>query len=121
MRTIGNLLWLIFGGIFLAILWFLVGILCCITVVGIPAGVQCMKFAGFILWPFGRSILYCGRTGSLILNILWILIFGWELAAASLSIGIALCVTVVGIPFGIQYFKFAQLAIMPFGARIVPV
>ncbi|MGM9680891.1 MAG: YccF domain-containing protein [Eubacteriales bacterium] len=119
MRTIGNLLWLIFGGFLLAVLWFIAGILCCITVVGIPAGVQCMKFAGFVLWPFGRTVIYGGRTGSLLLNILWILIFGWELAAASFLIGIALCVTIVGIPFGIQFLKFAKLAIMPFGAGIV--
>lgn len=110
---------MLFGGILLALLWLIAGILCCITVVGIPAGIQCMKFAGFVLFPFGRSIEYRSGAVSLILNLLWILLLGWELAVASLGIGIALCVTIVGIPFGIQFIKFAQLAIMPFGARIV--
>lgn len=119
MKTIGNILWVIFGGGILALLWAIVGLLCIVTIIGIPVGIQCMKFAGLILWPFGRTIEYSGGAGSFLLNILWIIFFGWELATTALVIGLIWCITIVGIPFGLQFIKFAQLAIMPFGAKIV--
>lgn len=119
MKTIGNILWVIFGGGILALLWAIVGLLCIVTIIGIPVGIQCMKFAGLILWPFGRTIEYSGGAGSFLLNILWIIFFGWELATTALVIGLFWCITIVGIPFGLQFIKFAQLAIMPFGAKIV--
>ncbi len=118
MRFIGNLFWILFGGGILGLLWALAGLLCCITIVGIPLGVQCFKFAGFVAWPFGRQIEYSSHTVDFIFNILWILLVGWELAVFSAVAGIMWCVTIVGIPFGIQLFKFSKLALMPFGARI---
>lgn len=120
MKILGNILWLLFGGIILGLLWFLAGILCFLTIIGIPLGAQCMKFAGFVFWPFGRDIDYGGGMGSFLLNALWLVLFGWELAAASLVVGLFWCITIVGIPFGIQSFKFAKLALMPFGAEIIP-
>ena len=120
MRLIGNVLWFIFGGIILAVLWFLAGLLCCITIIGIPIGLQCFKFASLMLWPFGRDIDFSkAGVGSFLLNVLWILLLGWQLALAAVVIGLVYCISIIGIPFGLQAFKFAKLALMPFGARII--
>ncbi len=119
MKLIGNILWLLFGGIILAIGWTLSGIVCCITIIGIPLGLQCFKFASFVLWPFGKKIMYNTSGVNFLVNLFWIVFFGWELALTSIIIGIVYCITLIGIPFGIQSMKFAQLAFMPFGARIV--
>ncbi len=118
MRILGNLIWCVFGGGIIVIPWILAGVLCCCTIIGIPMGLQCFKFAQFIMWPFGRQIMFTNRIDSLILNMIWIFVFGWELAILSLSVGLIWCLTIVGIPFGLQCFKFAQLALMPFGATI---
>jgi len=116
MKTIGNIFWFIFGGLLLGIMWFIAGLLCCITIVGIPFGVQCFKIAGLSMWPFGKEISYHkAGVGSLIGNILWIIIFGWELALTNLIIGGIYCITIIGIPFGIQCFKLAQVSLFPFG------
>ena len=119
MSFIGNIIWLIFGGIIGAILWTVAGLLVCLTIIGIPFGLQCFKIAGFVLWPFGRQI-EAGNfgVGGLIGNILWIMLLGWELCIAHLTIGAVLCITVIGIPFGLQHFKLALLALIPFGAII---
>ncbi len=119
MSILGNILWLIFGGIFSAIGWFLAGIICCITIIGIPIGLQCFKFAKMVIWPFGTQIDYGNlNSGSIILNVIWILFCGVELAISSLTMGAICCLTIIGIPFGIQHFKFAGLALLPFGAQI---
>jgi uncharacterized membrane protein YccF (DUF307 family) len=116
---IGNIIWLVFGGIIGAILWAVAGLLVCITIIGIPFGLQCFKIAGFVLWPFGRQVEVGNfGVGGLIGNMLWILLLGWELCIAHLTIGIILCITIIGIPFGLQHFKLALLAILPFGATI---
>ncbi len=119
MKTIGNLLWFLLGGLIMSGLWFLVGAFLCLTIVGIPFGMQCFKVAGFVLWPFGRDI-EPGRFGvmGLLGNLLWILFLGWELCLLHLFWGVLLCLTIVGIPFGLQHFKLALLAFVPFGARI---
>ncbi|MGN0502335.1 MAG: YccF domain-containing protein [Ruminococcus sp.] len=119
MKTFGNILWILFGGALLSLLWFLAAIICFITIVGIPAGIQCVKFASFVLYPFGRSVEYSSKISRFIINVIWIALIGWELAIVSLAVGLIWCITIVGIPFGIQSFKFAQLAIMPFGAKVV--
>ena len=122
MRLIGNLLWFVLGGVVLALLWFLAGLLCCITIVGIPVGIQCFKFASLMLWPFGRDIDYSNAgAGSMLVNLLWIMLLGWELALAAAAVGVVYMVTIIGIPFGIQAFKFVKLALLPFGARIVDI
>lgn len=119
MRIIGNFLWCVFGGGINAILWGLAGVICCCTLVGIPMGIQCFKFARFVIWPFGKEIYYSNHIVNFIWNLLWIFSFGWELAVISFSIGLIWCLTILGIPFGIQCFKFARLALMPFGVEIV--
>ncbi len=119
MNFLGNIIWLVFGGIFSSIAWFIAGLVLCITIIGIPFGLQCFKIAAFVLWPFGKEI-EIGQfgVGGLLLNILWILLLGWELAITHLVFGAILCITIIGIPFGIQHFKFAKLAFVPFGARL---
>jgi uncharacterized membrane protein YccF (DUF307 family) len=119
MSFLGNIIWLIFGGIIGAIVWALVGLLWCISIIGIPFGVQCFKIAAFVLWPFGREIEVGNfGAGGLIFNIIWIILFGWEFAIAHLIIGAIFCLTIIGIPFGLQHFKLAKLGLIPFGARI---
>ena len=99
--------------------WLVAGIIWCITIVGIPVGMQCFKFASLAFFPFGKEIEYGGGTGSLILNMIWILLTGLPLAIEAAVIGCVLCITVIGIPFGLQCFKIAKLALMPFGSRVV--
>ena len=119
MKTIANILWIIFGGLILAAFWTVIGLTLCLTVIGIPFGVQCFKFADLMLFPFGREVVYGGSTVSVLFNILWIAVFGFNLALWSLAIGILWCLTIVGIPIGLQAIKFAKLSLMPFGAKIV--
>jgi uncharacterized membrane protein YccF (DUF307 family) len=119
MRLILNLLWLVFGGLISALGWVLTGCLWCITLVGIPVGLQCFKFASISLDPFGKEIVYDDDSAvSFLLNILWIVFGGIEMAAMNAIIGLVLCITIIGIPWGKQYFKIAKLSLMPFGARV---
>ena len=115
----GNLLWFIFGGCISGLSWMLAGCLWCISIIGIPYGIQCFKFASMSFFPFGKEIVYGGGAVSFIVNVIWILISGIPLAVEHLVIGCLLCVTIIGIPFGLQQFKLAKLALMPFGTSIV--
>lgn len=121
MSLLLNVLWIILGGLFIALYYVVVGLLFCITVVGIPFGVQCFKMAGLALCPFGKDIQPGpGNTGclSIFFNIVWILLAGWEIAVAHFVLGLFFCITIIGIPFGKQHFKLALLAFLPFGNRI---
>lgn len=119
MKVLGNIVWFLFGGLIASVAWFLSGIILCITIIGIPFGVQCFKISRFVLWPFGTEIeLGHFGVGGLLLNVVWLIIFGWELAVTHLIFGALLCVTIIGIPFGLQHFKFALLSLSPFGARL---
>lgn len=118
MGILGNLLWFLLGGWLSAIGWLLVGLFWCITIIGIPVGVQCFKFAGLSAFPFGREVLYDTRPVSLIINILWLIFGGIELAVFHGITGLIFCITIIGIPFGKQHFKLAQLALLPFGTKI---
>ncbi|MBO4920647.1 MAG: YccF domain-containing protein [Lachnospiraceae bacterium] len=118
MKLLGNIIWFIFGGLEGAILWTLIGLLWCASVVGIPVGLQCFKAAWLVLWPFGKEVHYGGGTAKFIVNVLWIFLGGMVLALLHVVIGGLYCVTVVGIPFGLQHFKMAKLALMPIGARV---
>ena len=119
MGCLGNVLWFIFGGFLSGLSWLLAGIMWCVTIVGIPVGMQCFKFASLSFFPFGKEIRYGGGAGSLLLNILWLVLSGLPLALESAVLGCLLCVTIVGIPFRLQHFKIAKLALMPFGAEII--
>ncbi len=121
MSFIGNILWLVFGGLLVAIIYFIVGLLFCITIIGIPFGVQLFKFGVFALFPFGHDTVFKGDEPgclSLIMNVLWILLGWWEIAVIHLVCGLFFCITIVGIPFGIQHFKLAVLGLLPFGKSI---
>lgn len=119
MITIGNILWLVTGGLLNAFWWFLWGILWHLTIVGIPFGRQCFKFAALSLAPFGKDVIPGGGVPSLVANILWLFTSGIPMAMSHILCGCLLCLTVVGIPFGTQHFKIARLALYPFGARVV--
>ncbi|MBQ7339236.1 MAG: YccF domain-containing protein [Clostridia bacterium] len=117
MKTIGNILWLLFTGLWAGLAYFFIGIIWCITIIGIPFGKQCFKFAKLSFWPFGTEIK--SNFGSHpIANVLWIIFGGLELAIGFLIIGAVWCITIIGIPFGKQCFKFAKLSIAPFGATV---
>ena len=119
MRVLLNILWIIFGGLLSAIGWVITGCLWCITIVGIPVGMQCFKLSSISLNPFGKEVRYEGAgTVSFLLNVLWFIFGGLELALGNLIIGVILCITIVGIPFGQQFFKIAGLALHPFGAVV---
>lgn len=118
MNWIGNFFWILFGGLVLGLLWLVAGVLCCITLVGIPFGIQCFKIASFVFSPFGRQMQSTGGVGSCLMNVLWLLFFGWELALSALLVGLVYCVTIIGIPLGLQSFKLARLSLFPFGTQI---
>jgi uncharacterized membrane protein YccF (DUF307 family) len=121
-RTILNILWLVLAGLWLAIAYVVAGVLLCITLIGIPFGVQAFKLAGYALWPFGRTLVpsFTRLKGlSAIGNILWFLLAGWWLALGHLLTGILLCLTIIGIPLGVADFKMAGAALVPFGKEIV--
>ena len=119
MGCLGNLLWFIFGGAISGLSWGLLGCIWCITIIGIPVGMQCFKFASLSFFPFGKEVDYGGGAGSLLLNIVWLLVTGLPMALEHILFGLVLCVTIIGIPFGLQHFKLAKLALMPFGADVV--
>ncbi len=117
MKTIGNILWFIFTGFETGLAWFFLGILWCITIIGVPFGKQCFKFAKLSLWPFGNQAKTNFGKHPLA-NIIWLIFGGLELAIFFLIVGILWCITIIGIPFGKQCFKLAKLALMPFGATV---
>ena len=102
MSCLGNVLWFLFGGLIMGLSWALAGVLWCVTIVGIPVGLQCFKFASLAFFPFGKEVQYGGGVGSLLLNILWLLVSGVLLAIESAVIGCVFCITIIGIPFGKQ-------------------
>ena len=118
MKFLGNVLWFIFGGVVSGLTWWIVGCLWCITIIGIPIGRQCFKIAGLSFFPFGKEVIYGGGAASLIANIFWLILTGIPMAVATAAWGCVLCVTIIGIPFGKQFFKLAKLSLMPFGATI---
>jgi uncharacterized membrane protein YccF (DUF307 family) len=122
MRTLGNILWLLFSGLWLAIGYAVSGLSLCLTIIGIPFGLQAFKLAGFTLWPFGRKVVDAPGAGGFLtvcFNLLWLVLFGWELFVGHLVAGVLLCLTVVGIPFGMQAFKLSVLSLWPFGRVVV--
>lgn len=120
MNFLGNVVWFFLGGIVQSFIWFLYGCLWSVTIIGIPVGRQCFKLAKMQLAPFGKDIVY-RETGtvSFLMNILWLVFGGIELALANLTAGVIFCATIIGIPFGLQCFKLAVLSLLPFGAEVV--
>jgi uncharacterized membrane protein YccF (DUF307 family) len=121
-RTLGNIIWVVFGGVWLALGYAFAGAILCITIIGIPFGIQAFKLAGFALWPFGRTLVEAREGGCLevVFNVIWLVLFGWELFLFHLLAGAVMCITIIGIPFGIQAFKLSVFALWPFGRSVVP-
>lgn len=121
MTLILNVIWLVLAGIWLAILYVVFGIVACILIITIPFGLACFRIANFALWPFGRRIVRRPTAGapSLIGNIIWIILFGWELALVHLVTGVAQCLTIIGIPLGLANFKLIPVSLFPLGTEIV--
>jgi uncharacterized membrane protein YccF (DUF307 family) len=121
MNFLGNILWLVLGGLIVSLCYFVAGLLFCITIIGIPFGLQLFKIGMFALWPFGNDVVSDTNDGgclSIIMNVIWILVFGIEIATIHLVFGLICCITIIGIPFGLQHFKMALLALIPFGKKV---
>jgi uncharacterized membrane protein YccF (DUF307 family) len=120
-RLILNLIWLVLAGFWLAVGYFVAAIFCFILIVTIPFGFAALRIAAFALWPFGRTIVHRADAGapSAIGNILWLILFGWWLALGHLLTGIALCITLIGIPLGLANFKLIPVSLTPLGREIV--
>jgi len=122
-RLLLNLIWLVFCGFWMAIGYLIAGIICCVLIITIPFGLASFRIANYAFWPFGRTIEPRAEAGvaSLLGNIIWIVFAGWWLAIGHIVTGIALCITIIGIPLGIANFKMIPVSLVPLGARIVPV
>jgi uncharacterized membrane protein YccF (DUF307 family) len=120
-RFILNIIWLVLCGLWMSIAYVLVGIVCFILIITIPFGIACFRIAGYVLWPFGKQIAprSTAGAGALIGNILWIVLFGWELALGHLIAGVLLSLTIIGIPLGLANFKIIPISLMPLGVNIV--
>ncbi len=129
MRLLLNILWFIFGGWISGTLWLLSGVLLAITVVGLPWAMAAFRIASFSYWPFGRQVVSRAElyrrndlgTGpfGFVLNVIWFLLGGWYLALHHLVLGIGLCVSIIGIPFGLQHLKLAIISLAPVGKAVV--
>ena len=121
MSFLGNVIWFFLGGFLISLYYAFVGLLFCISIIGIPFGVQLFKMAGLALCPFGKNVTCDSRDMgclSILMNIIWIVVGGVEICLMHLTFGAILCLTIVGIPLGIQHFKMALLALAPFGQKI---
>jgi uncharacterized membrane protein YccF (DUF307 family) len=122
MKTLLNLIWLVLAGFWLAVGYAVAGIICCVLIVTIPFGIASFRIAGYTLWPFGRTVVDkpSAGAGALLGNLIWIIFAGWWLALGHLTTGIALCLTIIGIPLGVANFKLIPVSLLPLGKEIVP-
>ena len=124
MNLLGNIIWLIFGGLIIAIEYLIGSLVLMITIVGIPFGIQTLKMAALAIWPFGRDTHVHSRASGclyIIMNVLWLITGGLWIAITHIIFGALLCITIIGIPFGLQHFKLTAIALSPFGRDIVNV
>jgi len=122
MKFLGNVVWFVFGGFVIAIQYCIGSLLLMVTIVGIPFGLQTLKMAHLAIWPFGRDSTANSKSSgclSLIMNILWLIFGGIWIAISHAVLGALLCITIIGIPFGLQHFKLVIVALSPFGRKIV--
>lgn len=117
MHILGNIIWFILGGFIASLIWFIMGLLVSITIIGIPLGMQFFKLSGLFLFPFGKEV-EINLEKRPILNIIWAVLFGWEIALSYLFFAALTAITIIGIPFSLQWIKLTQLALFPFGAKI---
>ena len=116
MKTIANIIWIFLAGLWMFLIYSFIGLLLCITIIGIPFGVQSFKIASYALAPFGKNVKIKFEKHP-IANILWLLICGWEGALSAFFVGLILCITIIGIPLGKKCFDFGTLLLFPFGAE----
>jgi uncharacterized membrane protein YccF (DUF307 family) len=123
MRLILNVIWLVLAGFWMAVGYAVAGIICCILIITIPWGIASFRIANYALWPFGREVVDKpgAGTGSLLGNVIWIVVAGVWLAIGHIVTGIALCVTIIGIPLGVANFKLVKVSLVPLGKEIVEV
>ena len=123
MRLLLNVIWVVFGGLWLALGYALVALVMCILIITIPFGIAAGRMALFCLWPFGRTLVRKpgAGAGSLIGNVVWIVLAGWWLALGHLTTGVAMCITIIGIPLGLANFKLIPVSLTPFGREIVDI
>ena len=122
MRTILNVIWLILCGWWMALAYAIAGLICFVLIITIPFGIAAFRIANFVLWPFGRTTeaRHDAGVASLIGNVIWIVLFGLWLAIGHLTMGVSLCLTIIGIPLGLANFKMIPISLVPLGVRIVP-
>ena len=130
MRTIANILWVIFGGWLTALGWLLAGLLMAITIIGLPWSRACLSIARFSFWPFGSRLVPRDKLKGhatigtsplgLVGNIIWFILGGWYLALMHLIVGVGWCITIIGIPFGVAHFRLMKQAFAPIGKAVVP-
>lgn len=120
MSLLGNVIWFVFGGLLMGLGYLFMGLLYCLTIIGMPLGFQLIKIGVFAMLPFGREPVFSSSMGclNLVLNIIWIFFGGIELAVGHLLLGAIFCLTIIGIPFGMQHFKLAKIALLPFGQSV---
>ncbi|WP_460797204.1 YccF domain-containing protein [Microbacterium sp. GXF0217] len=121
MRTILNIIWVILAGWALFLGYVLAGILLCIPIITIPWAIASFRIAGYAIWPFGREVVSkpTAGVGSFLGNVIWVILAGWWLAIGHIVSGVALCITIIGIPMGIADFKLVPVSLMPLGKEIV--
>ena len=123
MRVLLNVIWLVFGGLLLALGYAVVGIVMCILIITIPFGIAAFRMALFCIWPFGRTLIRRddAGAGSVIGNVIWFILAGWWLAIGHLVTGVLMCLTIIGIPLGLANFKLIPVSLTPFGREIVDI
>ena len=122
MNLLGNLIWLIFGGLFAALGYLIGGLVLCITIIGIPWGLQCFKLAEVVLMPFGKKIVSDSSNAGclgMLANLVWLICGGFFTALVHIVMGLLLYITIIGIPWGQQHFKLIEISLMPFGKKVV--
>jgi len=121
MRTLLNIIWVVLAGFWLFLEYVFAGILLCIPIITIPWAIASFRTASFVIWPFGRTIIAkpTAGVGSFIGNVIWVILAGWWLALSHLVTGIALCITIIGIPLALANFKLIPISLMPLGKQIV--
>jgi len=121
MSVIGNIIWLIFGGFITGMGYILGGLLVCVTIVGIPFGMQAIKLGAASMTPFGKEIVVLKEVNEfwqMVANVLWAVVLGWEIAVAHLVHAVILAITIVGLPFAKQHIKLIPIALFPFGREL---
>jgi len=122
LKAILNVIWLVLEGFWMALAYMLAGIVCFVLIITIPFGIAAFRIAGYVLWPFGRTAVRRpgAGIGSMIGNVVWVVLFGWWLALGHLVAGVMLCLTIIGIPLGLASFKIIPITLLPLGTQVVP-